>query len=457
MIKLIDSPLDENGIEGFAQRLRTGRTSVQETTDTYLARIEALNPKLEAFVHVATKQARVAARGLDELLAAGTDLGPLMGVPIAVKDIFTVNGMPTCVGSELDVSDCIGPEGDFVRSLKRAGCVILGKTRTTEFAAGAHNIVNRSPWNPSDLVTKRSPGGSSSGSAVAVSAGLCALAVGSDTGGSVRVPAALCGIFGLKTSTGSWSLDGIFPLSPSLDSVGLLTASAEDAVTAYCALEGVEIPRSRALAGLRFGIVSTDSYAMDRDVHQSYVSILEEVESQGAELIPLNWPTAAEQGVISKIFNNLVAADLMATLGEKRYFSERARIDPTARSRIDGAIRLQAVEYLRLSRCRRELVKAASRQLNGVDALLSPTTPLLPRPVSEIADLEEASKFTAQALSFSRVANAYDLCAASLPLRRQPNALPVGLQVACFHKEDKKLLQIALCLAAAIRDSRIGE
>lgn len=408
-------------------------------------------------MHVAAKQARAAARGIDELLASGTDFGPLMGVPIAVKDIFAVNGMPTRAGSELDVSDCIGPEGDFVRSLKRAGCVILGKTRTTEFAAGAHNIVNTTPWNPTDLETKRSPGGSSSGSAVAVSADLCALAVGSETGGSVRVPAALCGIFGLKTSTGSWSLDGIFPLSPSLDSVGLLTASAEDSATAYYALEGVEIPSARALAGLRFGAISADSSAMDRDVHQCYVSILEEIERRGAELIPMHWPTEAEQGIISEIFDNLVATDLMATLGEKRYLAERMRIDPTARRRLDEASNLQAIDYSRLSRCRRDLAEAAARRLDGIDALLSPTTPLLPRAVSKIADVEAASNFTARALSISRAANACDLCAASLPLSHESNARPVGLQVACLHKEDKKLLQIALSIEATIKNFRICE
>ncbi len=216
-------PLADGGITAFGRRLRQGEISAELATNSYLQRIETLEPRLQAFEHVAAEEALAAAQAIDRLLAAGTDLGPLMGVPVAIKDLFAVEGMPTTAGSNIDVIDIIGPEGSFVKNLKRAGCVILGKTKTVEFALGAAgtNRVRGTPRNPWDAKVFRVPGGSSSGSAVAVATGMCGFAIGSDTGGSVRIPAALCGTIGLKTTVGLWPLDGVFPLAPSFDTIGL--------------------------------------------------------------------------------------------------------------------------------------------------------------------------------------------------------------------------------------------
>lgn len=446
----MDDPLAFGGIAGFAQRLRNGDTSAREVTEWYLARIAALNPKLEAFVYVAVEEARAAARGIDVLLAAGIDLGPLMGVPIGIKDLFAVQGMPTRAGSTLDLADRIGAEGSFVQSLKRAGCVVLGKTRTIEFAAGAHNIARPTPWNPCDLTIKRSPGGSSNGSAVAVGAGLCSFAVGSDTGGSVRVPAALCGIFGLKTSTGLWPLGGIFPLSPTLDSVGLLTASAADAAAVYRALEGGGLPSPRTLAGRRFGVVATESLNLDATVCRRYTAALQEIECQGADLVVVDWPTVEERADIAEIFAILVATDLLCTLEPKRYISARSHIDPITCERLDPVMNVRATDYTRLLRRCRELASAGAQRLCGLDALLAPTSPILPRAVADLSELEAGRDFVGEALSISRAANVYDLCAVSLPLPSGAGELPVGLQIACAHDDDAKLLHLALSLEHAL-------
>jgi aspartyl-tRNA(Asn)/glutamyl-tRNA(Gln) amidotransferase subunit A len=204
-LTLVPDPLAQGGIAGYGRRLRQGAITAAAATEAYLERIAALDPKLGAYQHVAAEQALASARALDRLLAAGTDLGPLMGVPVAIKDIFAVDGMPTTAGSQLEVADLIGPEGPFVQALRRAGCVILGKVKTVEFALGAVGISRPrgTPWNPWDAAMHRIPGGSSSGPAVAVAAGLCGSAIGSDTGGSVRLPACFCGTFGLKTSWAS--------------------------------------------------------------------------------------------------------------------------------------------------------------------------------------------------------------------------------------------------------------
>ncbi|TAD88979.1 MAG: Asp-tRNA(Asn)/Glu-tRNA(Gln) amidotransferase GatCAB subunit A, partial [Alphaproteobacteria bacterium] len=163
-----------------------------------LARIAALEPRLQAFSHLDGERALRHARAIDQLRAAGIDLGPLMGLPVAVKDLYTVDGMPTHAGSRLDIQDLVAPQGPFVRSLLDAGCVLLGKTRSTELALGGFNLTSPPPWNPCDEQQPRMTGGSSHGSAAAMAAGVAAFTVGSDTGGSVRWPAALCGVVGYK-------------------------------------------------------------------------------------------------------------------------------------------------------------------------------------------------------------------------------------------------------------------
>ncbi|MDP6883842.1 MAG: amidase, partial [Rhodospirillales bacterium] len=248
-------PLEDGGIRRFGERLRKGEITSEAAVKAYLGRIEALEPHLRAYEFVAADQALAVARSLDRLLTAGTDLGPLMGVPVAVKDLLAVEGMPTTAGSKVEVSDLIGAEGAFVKALKGAGCVVLGKTRTVEFALGGAGInrVRGTPRNPWDADVFRAPGGSSSGSAVAMAAGLCGFAIGSDTGGSVRGPAAFCGVFGLKTTKGLWPTDGVFPLSPTLDTIGLLTGSAADAALIAAALQGRPVTPSSPPRGLRLG------------------------------------------------------------------------------------------------------------------------------------------------------------------------------------------------------------
>ncbi len=177
-----------------------------------------------------------------------------MGVPVDVKVLFAVGRMPTTAGSQVDVADLAAREGPFIAGLRRAGAVILGKTKTVEFAFGATgtNAIRGTPWNPHDAAI-HFPGGSSSGSAVLVAAGLCAFAIGSDTGGSVRIPAALCGVFGLKTMVGLFDTSGVFPLSTTLDTIGLLTRSAADAALAFTVLTGRAVAGHRASHGVQAG------------------------------------------------------------------------------------------------------------------------------------------------------------------------------------------------------------
>lgn len=445
------NPLN-GGLVDFARRLRSGHISARAVTEAYLARIADLNPKLDAYTYVAEEQALKTADALDRLLSVGIDLGPLMGVPVAVKDLFSVSGMPVGAGSNLDLSDCIGAEGAFIDSLRKAGCVILGKTRTIEFAAGAQNMIHPTPWNPCDMDTHRTPGGSSNGSAVAVAAGLCGFAIGSDTGGSVRQPAALCGIVGLKTTYGIWPSDGIFPLCPSMDTVGLLTASASDASVAYAALTGNTVAPDAVLAGVRLGVPGPGCMeSMDANVADRYEASLRLLEAAGVSLVPVSWPTQKEQQEIKAIYAGMVPADLLTTLGRDRFQNHRQDIDPVAVKRLEGGWDLQATEYIRLKRLQEKLASFAHERMQGLDGIVGPTVPLTPRPVKDVSEsVSIASAFVARSLSYTRAANVYDMCAITIPVSEPAGGMPVGIQITCSANEEARLLSLANAMSPII-------
>src|SRR5690554_4342318 len=225
MATLPIDPLQEGGLTQFYQDFRSGTVSSEQITQAYLTRIEHLDPRLQAYEYVDAKKALETAKAMDRLIASGVDLGPLMGVPIAIKDIFTIHQMPAPrAGSLLPLHELAGEkEGSFIQALRRLGCVFLGQTKAVELCLGITGVSAPlgTPWNPWDSTHQRVPGGSSSGSSVAVSAGLCAFAIGSDSGGSVRAPASFNGIFGFKTTFGAWPTDGVIPLDPRVDSLGL--------------------------------------------------------------------------------------------------------------------------------------------------------------------------------------------------------------------------------------------
>ena len=445
MTTLVPDPLAQDGIAGYGRRLRQGAITAEAATEAYLARIAALDPKLGAYQHLAAEQALATARALDRLLAAGTALGPLMGVPVAIKDIFAVDGMPVTAGSRLEVADLIGPEGPFVRALRRAGCVILGKAKTVEFALGAVGISQPrgTPWNPWDANIQRIPGGSSSGPAVAVAAGLCGFAIGSDTGGSVRLPAVFCGTFGHKTSGGLWPTAGVFPLSGALDTIGPLTASAADAALVFAALTGQPVPQPAPVDGLRFGRPTRYFFDhLDSQVAQCTERALARLREAGATIVPVELPEAPER---ENYFPVALPAELIATLGRERFAQGRAAMDPVVGARGDRGLEVLAADYLRLERRRRELCRSAALRLEGVDGIVAPTAAILPPPVADFADPAAGLRLALAITQNSQPGNLLDLCGTSTPIQGD-GPLPVGLQILCPAQQDARALSIALTL-----------
>jgi aspartyl-tRNA(Asn)/glutamyl-tRNA(Gln) amidotransferase subunit A len=429
------------GLAGFARALRAGEITCADALERYLDRIEQDEPRIGAFEYVATETARQTAVALDRLIGAGTDLGPLMGMPVAIKDIFSVEGMPTSAGSKVDVADLIGPEGSFVRRLRSAGCIIIGRSRTVEFALGSAGGVNRqrgTPRNPNDTEGQRVCGGSSSGSAAALAAGMCAFSIGSDTGGSVRIPAAFCGLVGFKPTTGLWPTDGVFPLCETLDTIGPLTRTIDDAALIFTALEGVAVP-TRPVSSLRFGL-PTNQFVEDLDpaVATAFDRAIERLEAAGATISRIEIP---DLGVPEDYFHSIVPAEFMASVGRDRFQSMRDELGFDVAARGDTGLTLLAEDYVAVQRRRQRLAKLAHQAINGFDAWLTPTIGLLAPRIEEFDDSQKAIALSTRIGRLTRPANLFDFCSLSLPIPTE--GLPVGLQIMAPRDADAALLAVA--------------
>jgi aspartyl-tRNA(Asn)/glutamyl-tRNA(Gln) amidotransferase subunit A len=434
-------PLAPNGLAALGDELREGRLTAEALCREALGRVAAAEPKLEAFTHVDPERAIRHAQALDALRASGVTLGPLMGIPIAIKDLFTVDGMPTTAGSRLDIRDLVPPQGRFVGGLIAGGCVPLGKTRTTEFALGGFNLNRPPPWNPCDMGERRMTGGSSHGSAVAMAAGLAGFAVGSDTGGSVRWPAALCGVVGFKASVSHWPRDGVFPLSPEMDSVGVFAQSAEDAAFIEAALASRTLGAVPPVDALRLAIPTEHFLAnLEAPVAACFESAVTRLRRAGARMVELPAPEARW---IDEIFRHLVPADLLAFLGRERVERDLALMDPVTASRLEGGFDLRADDYVRMLGLRRAAERAMNERSRLVDAWIVPTLPVLPHPVAGYRTVAEAAAWNRLATQNTRPANLYGQCGISLPIQHLGASLPVGLQLAAGGGQDARLLDVA--------------
>ena len=442
------NPLYAHGLDELAVSLRRGEMTSLALVEATLARIDTLEPQLQAFTHVDRDRALGHARAIDLLRRAGVDLGPLMGVPVAVKDLYSVDGMPTSAGSQIDIQDLVPPQGGFVHALQRAGCVLIGKTRTTEFALGGYNLSRPPPWNPCDMQVARMTGGSSHGSAVAMAAGLAGFTVGSDTGGSVRWPAALCGVVGYKSSASHWPRDGVFPLSPLMDSVGIFAASAHDAAGVEAALAGRTRQAPRPVSSLCLALPA--QHAMDNldpTVAACFDEALKRLRHAGAHIVTLELPEASE---INAVFRCLVPVDLLAFLGRERMRLQWERLDPVAAQRLQAGLDVPGDDYVRMATRQKALAYLIRERSRGTDAWIMPTVPVLPQPISRYTTVDEVAAWNALASQNTRPCNLFDQCGISLPIHHLGAALPVGLQLCASSGHDVALLQAAMAVENAL-------
>lgn len=447
VIAVPDDPLQARGLAAFAQRFRDGDAIAEATARDYLYRIRAFDRRIGAFRFVDEAKVLEDARQVDRRRkSGGQSLGPLMGIPIAVKEIFRIEGLPFGAGTDADISDLTPAEGPFVKALKQQGCVILGVTKTTEFAAATINSGKSMPWNPWDPGQKRVCGGSSHGSASALAAGLCGFAIGSDTGGSVRLPAALCGVVGLKPSVGIWPTDGVFPLSPTFDTVGTFTWSVADAVLVFAALAGQTAPPPPPVHALSLARANNLFDELDAPVAYATARAVAQLADAGATFTDVPIPEADE---VATVFARILAIELVHYLGRERLLAERAKIDPVPWSRIEGEIDTDKATLDRLRRRHRELIEIVRIRTARFDAVVCPTTPLSPCPVADVTDPALAIEWNRRSGRNTRPGNLFGQCGISLPVQ-QAGELPVGLQLLSQSGTDSRLLSIAAAVETVI-------
>jgi aspartyl-tRNA(Asn)/glutamyl-tRNA(Gln) amidotransferase subunit A len=417
-------------IASASARLARGMTTASDLVEASLAAIALHGPRTNAFVTVDAEGARRAGRALDRERANGVDRGPLHGIPISLKDLIDEAGVVTTAGSSVLKDRVAADDATVVRRLRDAGAIIIGRTNLHEFALGTTSDSSAfgPVRHPMDLT--RSAGGSSGGSAAAVATGMGLASIGSDTGGSVRIPAAACGLVGLKPSYGDVPLEGVVPLSPSLDHVGPLARTVQDALWLYGVLAGLT-PRTIARPDppdIRLGRLGEYfNGPLDPVVRHSFEGALEVLASAG---VRLDDRRVEGTGRITETYPHIVLAE--AAWWHAPYLDARADdYTPSVHSRIGLGRRVTAVQYLEAQAFRAVLRAAVDAALDGVDALVLPTLPLVAPPLgAETITLGpdgESVTVRAAMLRHTQPFNMTGHPAVTLPLPSP--GLPVGLQL----------------------------
>jgi aspartyl-tRNA(Asn)/glutamyl-tRNA(Gln) amidotransferase subunit A len=456
---MADPRFDFATISELAAQLRGGAVSPVQLAEATLGRIAALDKRLHAFIRVTADRALAEARAAEALLRGGHDLGPLHGIPYAAKDLYDVAGMPTTAGTRLLADSVAARDGAAIRRLAAAGMVLVGKTHTVQFAFGGVGINHdhgtpHNPWH----ATPHAPGGSSSGSGVAVGAGVVPAALGTDTGGSVRIPAALCGTVGLKTTVGRISRAGVYPLSWTLDSVGPLTRSVEDAALVYQALQGIDLDDEttvhvaphdvlhtlkHGVRGLRIAFGETVFFDdVDPEVERAVREAGRVFGDLGARVDSVRMPEVADaMGEQRRVF--MIAAEALAVNG--RLIDEHFEaLDPVVAHRMRGGRQLSATDYFAVLRQWSVLRARVRRTLADIDAVIVPATLIAPRPVATIdASTEAYQDANYRYLRNTSLGNVLDLCAVALPCGFTRDGLPIGLMVYAKPFDEAMALRVA--------------
>jgi aspartyl-tRNA(Asn)/glutamyl-tRNA(Gln) amidotransferase subunit A len=422
-----------------------GSDSVRARVERALERIRALNPSVNAFITVFEAEALAQAKILDEEIRQGHSRGPLHGLPISVKDLIDVAGAPTTAASRIRAGHVAAEDAPLVKRLREAGAVIIGKCNLHEFALGTTNDESafgpvRNPRDP-----RRSPGGSSGGSAAAVATDMCWASMGSDTGGSIRIPAAACGVVGLKPGFGEISMAGVIPLSVSLDHVGPLTRSVADAWTVYAALTGAEMPPALGMIVSRLRLGKLGGYFLERldnDVRKRFEEALNRLVSAGASMVDV---TINHASTIALTYMNIVLPEA-AAFHAKTLDRAPQSYSEGVLTRLKAGREIPAEDYKAAQRDRATLRDEVDRGLMKCDALVLPTLPI-PAPLLGATTVSIGSGEEPLRPLMLRLTQLFNLTghpAISLPCGDTPEGLPCGLQLVGRRQQTVNLLNLAL-------------
>jgi len=446
-------------VHDLAARIKKKDLSPLELTRHFLDRIERYNPALNAYIAVTAERALAVARGAESAIAGGQYLGPLHGIPIALKDLIDTAGIATVSGSTLLKDRVPAKDATIARQLFRAGAVLLGKTHLVEFAYGGTGINHHygTPLNPWDLDTPRLPGGSSSGSAVAVAGGLAPAAMGSDTGGSVRIPSSFCGLAGLKTTFGRLSNVGLIALDSGLDSAGPMCRTVADAALIYQTLAGPDPadpdtwnqPCDNVLDDLDGNIANLRLFLprqyfwddVDPEVEAAVRASAQVFANLGARIDELHLPELDELSAL-RARGSLTAVE--AYLSNRNELENQLdQFDPIVSERMLDGKDMTAVDYFDAKRSFAQLRPRLYKALSTVDALITPTTPFAALPTAEVDRPDDYHRLNGMCLRNTMAVNLMGLCAVSLPCGFTRSGLPIGLQIIGHPHAEGLVLRLA--------------
>lgn len=442
-------------VADLSSLIKSRRLSVSEILESYLSRIADHDSVHHAYRSVFVEEARKQALQLDAELNAGKWRGPLHGIPVAVKDNIDVVGEITAAGSAVYSPEPATQDALAIRRLRDAGAIILGHTHMVEFAFGGWgtNSATGTPRNPLDLVRHRVPGGSSSGSAVAVGAGLTPIALGTDTGGSVRIPAAMVGLTAFKPSWGLVSDEGLTALCKKFDVIGPMGRTVGDCWNVLQAMLPADSALSAELSlpkrALRIGIADPVSYgSCSERVLTAFRETCDVLSKAGLQLEPFELPIHVDE-VLART-GCLIGHEAVSRFGGVLSDAPE-RLDRGVRYRLtDAQKRFNQDDYEREMQIRDEKCREMQNAMAGFDALIFPTVPVLSSPIDEI--IERAMPLG----DLTRVVNYFDLCAMALPDAVTEEGLRHSIQIIGAHGHDELIcslsLQVEQILAARYGD-----
>ena len=448
-------------IAELAAALRRRKVKATALVEECLATIAARDETLNAFILVRADEAREEARAADRELHRGEDRGPLHGIPISLKDVIDLRGTPTTAATAVRTAHRAAMDAAVTAHLRAAGAVVIGKCNLHELAFGTTGEASafgptRNPHDP-----RRVAGGSSSGSAVSVSTGMALASIGTDTGGSIRIPASACGVVGLKPAYGELSVDGVFPLAPSLDHVGPIARSVRDAETLYRVLLGpeaggstVEAPAAPVAPRPRLGVPRR--YLLDvlePAVEAAFRAAVERLARAGCRIVDAEIPHAADAGPVY-LHTQLPEAvachrELLDRHGDE--LSEEVRL----RLALGGYV--LAEDYVRAQRGRAVLAREVDAALERSDALLLPTLPIVPPRLGVDTVAVGGTTEAVRPLTL-RLTQLFDLTghpAIAIPCGRA-GGLPAGLQLVGRRNATGALLSLAAAFEPAVRGEEAG-
>ena len=439
----------------IAELIRRKEVSPVEITRAVLERLECLNPRLNAFIIDLGEQALEAAKRAEQDVGAGQPHGPLHGVPLALKDIFAMRGVPVTGGSKVLGTWIPEYDATAVARLKAAGAIFVGTLNLYEFATGAvlnpHYGPTHNPWH-----LDHTTGGSSTGSAAAVAAGIVYGTLGTDTGGSVRIPASLCGLVGLKPTYGRVSRHGVIPLSWSLDHVGPLTRTVRDTALLMSVIAGhdpndptssrLPVPDYAAaltgrVEGVRVGVPREFFFeGLDADVQQSVEQAIQQLKSLGTQVSEVSWPSIQQAPglyAISLAEGAAAHEPWIRTRGD--YYGADVR------ERMRLGLLVSATAYLKAQRVRAVLVRDLERIFRHVDVLVTPTS-AIPAPKLDAGSGEVGAPMSAMRSALRRLTQPFNVTgspAVTVPCGFSRDGLPVGLQLVGRPFDEARLLNLA--------------